>query len=68
MKYQWLCPRCGGHSLDVVVEVTARLDQYKDGNFETDTDCSDHEWGENSVMSCRDCGNSDIAGAFEVQP
>ena len=63
----WVCPQCRSKHLDVVVQVTARLEQSSDGNFETDLDNSDHEWGADSAMTCRDCGTSAPAAMFEEE-
>ncbi len=62
----WKCPHCGSEDLLVVVKVTAKLTQYE-GNFETDVDDSDHEWGGDSRMDCRSCGFSSNARRFEVE-
>jgi hypothetical protein len=62
------CPECGSISLEVVVEVWATLIQNADG-FETDTSSpkdGSHEWGDNSVMRCRDCDCQEIAERFKV--
>jgi predicted RNA-binding Zn-ribbon protein involved in translation (DUF1610 family) len=64
------CPKCGSADLQIVVEVWAKLVQKSDGTFETDLDeaeCHDHEWTDNSVMACTDCGEQDIAEAFRKE-
>lgn len=62
----WKCPECGSDRLKVVVEVECNLIQEPDGNFQTEERDCNHEWTENSVMTCRDCGEQDIADKFEV--
>lgn len=64
---KWKCPKCDSSSLEVVVEVHAALFQNKNG-FETSIECADddsHEWNENSVMTCMDCGEQNIADSFQ---
>lgn len=63
------CPECGSDALEVTIETWARLIQHEDG-CETDTDEAqhhDHEWSENSVMRCVECGHDAIAEEFEVE-
>jgi hypothetical protein len=61
------CPECGSTRLEVVVEVWATLIQTDEG-FETDTTTPDasHDWTENSVMRCCDCGCQEIAEEFKL--
>ena len=62
------CPECGSTNLEVIVEVWATLIQ-TDDNLETDTSTpktADHEWDDESVMRCVDCGWDDIAERFEI--
>jgi len=61
----WKCPECASSALSVVVTVSANLLQEPDGNFQTDV-AGDHEWDENSSMTCTDCGHSAAASDFEV--
>lgn len=61
----WKCPECESDSLSVVVMTSATLVQEPDGNFQTDI-AGDHEWDENSSMTCTDCGHSAAASDFEV--
>lgn len=66
----WKCPECGSKRLTVMVEVTAELTQYGEGddyNFETTTDSSDHQWDENSAMTCCDCDHCAIADEFDIE-
>ena len=66
---RYKCPKCGSERLEVSIETWATLIQ-TDNGFETDTttaSCGDHEWSENSVMLCCDCGEQDIADAFNVE-
>lgn len=63
------CPDCGSTALDVSVQTWAALDQSDPENFETDTDAAEyggHEWDENSIMRCRECGHNAIAEEFEI--
>lgn len=64
---RWICPSCQSTNLRVVVEVWADLVQEEDGNFQTMETDGDHEWTENSVMLCKDCGEQDIADMFSVE-
>ena len=53
-----------------MVEVSAKLVQKPNGEFETDLDeaeCHDHEWTDNSVMTCMDCSEQDIAEEFRKE-
>ena len=61
----YACPECKGTNLRVTVEVWANLLQ-EDGNIQTVEDDKDgsHEWTENSVMECKDCGLDGIADEF----
>lgn len=63
---RWQCPKCGSLNLRVIVEIWANLIQPSDGCWETDIDDGDHEWNENSGMTCRQCGHSTNASEFEV--
>lgn len=68
---RYVCPVCKSARLEVVVECRARLIQTENGgDFDVETDTttpqdSSHEWGDNSVMFCMQCGEQDIADAFE---
>ncbi len=64
----WVCPRCGDTDLkvDIVINTRARLIQEADGNFQTDEDGGDHEWGGSSIMECCNCGHEDKSRKFEV--
>jgi DNA-directed RNA polymerase subunit RPC12/RpoP len=63
------CPKCGSQNLEVIVQVWATLIQTDDG-FQTDTttpDNSSHDWSDESLMRCTDCGaDEQIADAFKV--
>ena len=63
------CPECGSDALEVTIETWARLVQGEDGPT-TDPDEAqdrDHEWSDNSVMRCVECGHDAIAEEFEVE-
>lgn len=45
----------------------ARLIQYDNGNFETEDAGYDHEWDNDSIMWCRECGYSDRVKAFDEE-
>jgi hypothetical protein len=64
----WVCPKCGDTDLkvDIVINIRARLMQEEDGNFQTDEDGGDHEWGGSSMMECCNCGHEDKSRKFEV--
>lgn len=64
MKYA--CPNCKSVDLRVVVETWAELYQYRDGSFSTDID-GDHEWGHESTMQCKACGNAESAFMFQLE-
>lgn len=69
---RYRCPQCSSTNLEVVVEVRAKLIQKDDGNFQTDTSTPDngnhnHDWDSNSLMICNECGEEDIAEAFQYQ-
>lgn len=49
------CPKCQSQLLGVVVKVAATLTQDED-NMETDIVGDAHEWDDQSVMWCGDCG------------
>jgi hypothetical protein len=57
------CPKCGSTDLDVTALIDVRLYQDEDeetGEVEFETDYgearnNDHEWDENSTMTCRQC-------------
>ncbi len=63
------CPDCESMELDVTVQTMARLVQDEDGPQTLADEAqhgSDHEWDNNSVMICRECGFQAIAEEFEV--
>jgi hypothetical protein len=62
------CPECGSDNLEVTVETWATLVQTKEGAVTDTTTAFDgsHEWGDNSVMRCRDCDAQEIAERFET--
>ena len=64
----WMCPKCKGMDLkvDIVIHTRARLIQEADGNFQTDEDGGDHEWDEDGLMECCDCGHEAKVSAFRV--
>ena len=64
----WMCPKCKGQDLkvDVVIHTRARLIQETDGNFQTDSDGGDHEWDDDGMMECCDCGHEAKVSAFRV--
>jgi hypothetical protein len=64
------CPKCQSTSLEVVVQVWARLTQDPNGDIGTDTTESfdgSHEWDENSLMQCRDCNYRGQAAKFDQE-
>jgi Zn finger protein HypA/HybF involved in hydrogenase expression len=66
----WQCPKCESKNLDVEISTMARLNQHGADDFETATDEAEdqsHEWGDTSLMQCRDCGHSATAKEFEVE-
>jgi hypothetical protein len=66
-KYK--CPQClSTDTLEVVVEVFAKINQSDADNIETDIDEAQdqsHDWGDESSMICRVCSYSDQAKAFK---
>lgn len=65
MRYEYLCPSCGGHKLRVVVSAWAKLVQYGADEYETEVDDSDHEWSLDSVAECRECGKRGVMDDFD---
>ena len=64
------CPKCQSTSLEVVVQVWARLTQDPNGDIGTDTTESfdgSHEWDENSLMQCRDCDCRGPSAKFDQE-
>jgi len=64
------CPKCQSTSLEVVVQVWARLTQDPNGDIGTDTTESfdgSHEWDENSLMQCRDCDYHGQSAKFDQE-
>ncbi len=64
------CPDCESMELDVTVQTMARLVQDEDGPQTLADEAqhgSDHEWDNNSVMICRECGFQAIAEEFEIE-
>ena len=63
-----MCPKCKGMDLkvDIVIHTRARLIQEADGNFQTDEDGGDHEWDDDGLMECCDCGHEDKVSVFRV--
>lgn len=59
----WVCPKCGGKKLSVMVTVSADLTQSGD-NFETDPN-GDHEWDGDSLMTCQNCQYTAASRQFE---
>lgn len=59
----WVCPKCGGKKLSVMVTVSADLTQSGD-NFETEP-AGDHEWDGDSLMTCRECQYTAASRQFE---
>ena len=59
----WVCPKCGGKKLSVMVTVSADLTQSGD-NFETDAN-GDHEWDGDSLMTCQNCHYTAASRQFE---
>ena len=64
----WMCPNCGSQDLkvDVVIHTRARLYQEADGNFQTEADGGDHEWGDDADMECCSCGHETKVAKFRV--
>lgn len=64
----WMCPKCKGMDLkvDIVIHTRARLIQEPDGNFQTDENGGDHEWDDDGLMECCDCGHEAKVSAFRV--
>ena len=64
----WMCPKCKGMDLkvDIVIHARARLIQEPDGNFQTDENGGDHEWDDDGLMECCDCGHEAKVSAFRV--
>ena len=63
------CPDCGSTALDVTITTMARLVQDEDGpqTLTDEAECGDHEWDDNSIMVCRECGFQAIAEEFEIE-
>lgn len=61
---QCACPKCGGHTLNVVVMTSAQLVQSED-NFETE-DTGSHEWDGKSPMWCGECKHRGSASDFDT--
>lgn len=63
-----MCPKCQGQDLkvDIVIHTRARLIQEPDGNFQTDENGGDHEWDDDGLMECCDCGHEAKVSAFRV--
>lgn len=59
----WVCPKCGGKKLSVMVTVSADLTQSGD-NFETEP-AGDHEWDGDSLMTCQNCQYTAASRQFE---
>lgn len=59
----WVCPKCGSKKLSVMVTVSADLTQSGD-NFETEP-AGDHEWDEDSLMTCQECQYTAASRQFE---
>ncbi len=59
----WVCPKCGGKKLSVMVTVSADLTQTGD-NFETEP-AGDHLWDGDSLMTCRECQYTAASRQFE---
>jgi len=60
------CPDCDSTDLEVSVVVWATLLQTEEG-FETDAttpDDASHDWSDQSMMRCRDCGTERTAAKF----
>ena len=64
----WACPKCKSPDLkvDVTIHTRARLIQEPDGNFQTDENGGDHEWDDDGLMECCDCGHEAKVSAFRV--
>lgn len=67
-KWAYKCPECGGHKVQVVVELLATMNQTEDGEYTTALDFNDLEynWSDESSMLCRDCAHCDSARAFDT--
>lgn len=59
----WVCPKCGGKKLSVMITVSADLTQSGD-NFETEP-AGDHEWDGDSLMTCQNCQYTAASRQFE---
>ncbi len=68
-KSQYQCPQClSSGTLEVIVKVSAKVNQDDIDNIETDIDeakDSSHEWDQNSAMSCTNCGCFNVSSYFE---
>jgi hypothetical protein len=66
-KYK--CPQClSTDTLEVVVEVFAKVNQSDTDNIETDIDeahDSSHDWDQLSVMLCTNCQCRNVSSYFE---
>jgi hypothetical protein len=64
---RWQCPKCQSTHLTVVVMTEAVLTQVAhDDDFSTEI-VGDHEWSEDSWMTCKECDHGDRAEAFETK-
>lgn len=60
----WKCPSCKSQDLNVSIQTVAELTQHDEEDFETDV-VGDHEWCDESIMTCRNCGYSNPSRFFK---
>ncbi len=66
MKYR--CPKCEGDELVIAIETKVRLYQHGTDDMTTELLDTDHNWNENSPMTCLSCGFQDKVIEFEYEP
>jgi len=68
-RFRYRCPACKcTNELAVVVQATADLEQFEDGETKTALDPeAGHAWSDNSLMICRRCGEEGTAGEFDTK-
>lgn len=66
----YCCPKCNSASIDVNISAWAALLQDDPDNIQTDMDEAGdhhHDWDDESLMRCRQCGHMARAGMFQPQ-
>jgi hypothetical protein len=62
--WKMACPRCGDDStIDITASIDVRL--CVDGTDADATRCGDHEWGDDSPVTCG-CGHEGIVNDFTI--